>query len=331
MRKNKIGKGEARINIRDLLHAGLLSAGEELTCEPRKGEVYKATLAEDGNIVYLGSSFESPSDWASKVAGNSRNGWRDTSARGQLLHTFREQYRSLKRSPMVSADANTWPMPGQPTSNQDSHRESSGPSRLSAPEAIGTLQLRSATPSRSNQDSTQVTRGNDKPQPSDDEKKLSGTILDTLKSLPPKGFQDFVIKRLLPSLGMTNVTVRQFVKDGGIDGEGLLEISEETVIAGITEKSSKRAKCAIQVKRWGAGISRPDVQTFRGAISGQFDRGLFVTTSYFSKEALEEARRGGVIPITAIDGDNLSRLLIEKSLGVKEVTVKIVDLDFFAL
>lgn len=163
-----------------------------------------------------------------------------------------------------------------------------------------------------------------------DENRLNDRLLHILKELPPKGFQDFVIKRLLPSLGLTDVSVRQFVKDGGIDGEGLLEISEETVIAGVTEKSSRRVKCGIQVKRWGASISRPDIQTFRGAISGQFERGLYITTSDFSRDALEEARKTGVIPITAIDGATLSGLLIEKGLGIREITVKIPDPDFFA-
>jgi restriction system protein len=167
------------------------------------------------------------------------------------------------------------------------------------------------------------------PSPLADENKLSDRLLNTLKELPPKGFQDFVITRLLPSLGLTEISVRQFVKDGGIDGEGLLEISEETIIAGVTEKSSRRVKCGIQVKRWGASISRPDIQTFRGAILGQFERGLYITTSDFSRDALVEARKSGVIPITAIDGAKLSELLIEKGLGVREVTVKVPDPDFF--
>lgn len=174
-------------------------------------------------------------------------------------------------------------------------------------------------------------REDEQPPSRDYENKLRDGLLRTLRELPPKGFQDFVIKRLLPSLGLSDVTVRQFVRDGGIDGEGLLEISEETVIAGVIEKSSRRVKCGIQVKRVGVTISRPEIQTFRGAISGQFERGLYVTTSDFSRDAVEEAsRKTGVIPITTIDGATLSRLLIEKGLGVKEITVKIIAPAFFA-
>ena len=106
--------------------------------------------------------------------------------------------------------------------------------------------------------------------------------------------------------------------------------SSETVIAGLTERSSRRVKCAIQVKRWDSTISRPEIQTFRGAIAGQFDRGLYVTTSDFSKDAYDEARKARVTPITAINGADLVRILIEKGIGTKEIAVRIVDKEFFA-
>lgn len=159
--------------------------------------------------------------------------------------------------------------------------------------------------------------------------KLKKELMDTLRKLSPKGFQDLIVKNVLPSLGMTNVVVRQFTKDGGIDGEGSLEISEETVIAGLTERSTRLVKCAIQVKRWEPTISRPEIQTFRGAIAGQFDRGLYVTTSDFSKDAYDEARKGGVTPITPISGAALVDILIKKGIGTKEITVTIVDPEFF--
>ena len=131
---------------------------------------------------------------------------------------------------------------------------------------------------------------------------LKEAVLLALKGLSPKGFQTFIIERLLPALGLTDVSVRQFVRDGGIDGEGVLEISEETVIAGVTEKSSRKVRCAIQVKRWGATVSRPEIQTFRGAISGHSDRGLFITTSDFTRDASDEAKRPGVVPIPRSTG-----------------------------
>jgi restriction endonuclease Mrr len=158
---------------------------------------------------------------------------------------------------------------------------------------------------------------------------LNEAVVHVLKGLSPKGFQTFIIERLLPCLGLTSVSVRQFVRDGGIDGEGVLEISEETIIAGVTEKSSRKVRCGVQVKRWGSTVSRPEVQTFRGAISGHLDRGLY-KTSNFSRDAVDEARRSGVVPITIIDGATLSALLIDRGLGIKDITIRVVDRDFFA-
>ncbi|MBI4201236.1 MAG: hypothetical protein HY531_02975, partial [Chloroflexi bacterium] len=87
-----------RATLRDLLAAGLLKAGEELVCEPRQGEVYKATLHEDGLISHEGTTFDSPSRWASHVGQNARNGWRDVKARGQSLGHFREILLGKSRS-----------------------------------------------------------------------------------------------------------------------------------------------------------------------------------------------------------------------------------------
>jgi restriction system protein len=162
-----------------------------------------------------------------------------------------------------------------------------------------------------------------------DEKQTQEVLIRTMKKLSPKGFQDFVVNRLLPSLGLTAVNIRPFSKDGGIDGEGNLEISETTDIAGIADKRIRSVKCGIQVKRWENTISRPDIQTFRGAITGQFDLGLYISTSDFSKEALEEARKVGITPIKPIDGRTLASLLMEKGLGIKEVPIKVIDADFF--
>lgn len=60
--------------MKDLLNAGLLRVGEVLECEPRQGEVYKATLSEDASISYEGMSLDSPSIWASYVAQNEMAG-----------------------------------------------------------------------------------------------------------------------------------------------------------------------------------------------------------------------------------------------------------------
>ena len=88
-----------RATLKDLINAGLLKPGEELTCEPRQGEVYIAQLMSDGTILYNGSAYATPSAWADHVAGNARNGWEDVSAQGRPVKEFRSQLQSTQGSP----------------------------------------------------------------------------------------------------------------------------------------------------------------------------------------------------------------------------------------
>ncbi len=88
----------------------------------------------------------------------------------------------------------------------------------------------------------------------------------------------------------------------------------------------------IQAKRWSGTVGRPTVQAFAGSLEGQRARkGVLITTSSFSKEALDYVR---IIEkrIVLIDGEQLAQLMIDFGIGVAEVatyTVKKVDSDFF--
>lgn len=59
---------------------------------------------------------------------------------------------------------------------------------------------------------------------------------------------------------------------------------------------------------------------------GRADKGLFLTTGRFTREARAEAQRDGAPPLDLIDGANLAEMLKDLSLGVttelvEEVTV----------
>ncbi len=88
----------------------------------------------------------------------------------------------------------------------------------------------------------------------------------------------------------------------------------------------------IQAKRWSGTVGRPTVQAFAGSLEGQRARkGVLITTSSFSKEALDYVR---IIEkrIVLIDGEQLAQLMIDFGIGVAEVatyTVKRADADFF--
>jgi len=88
----------------------------------------------------------------------------------------------------------------------------------------------------------------------------------------------------------------------------------------------------VQAKRWKNVVGRPEIQRFFGALHGQrATKGVFITTSTFSKEAVVYA--DGVTPrVILLDGKELAQLMIEHSVGVtvsREYELKRLDLDYF--
>ncbi|MGF1642579.1 MAG: restriction endonuclease [Thiotrichales bacterium] len=88
----------------------------------------------------------------------------------------------------------------------------------------------------------------------------------------------------------------------------------------------------IQAKRWQATIGRPEIQKFAGALQGHRARkGIFITTSDFSREAGEYAAKIES-KIVLIDGEQLAQLMIDNNVGVASVTLyetKKIDSDYF--
>jgi len=91
----------------------------------------------------------------------------------------------------------------------------------------------------------------------------------------------------------------------------------------------------VQAKRWDPSntVSRPEVQKFAGALQGHHaQKGVFITTSAFTKEAREYAGRIDS-KIVLIDGQDLAQLMIDSGVGVTSVAsydIKRVDSDYFA-
>ena len=89
----------------------------------------------------------------------------------------------------------------------------------------------------------------------------------------------------------------------------------------------------IQAKRWEGVVSRPEIQKFAGALQGQRARkGIFITTSDFTKEAQEYVSRIDS-KIILINGKTLSRFMIDFGVGVTSVAsyeIKKIDSDYFS-
>lgn len=88
----------------------------------------------------------------------------------------------------------------------------------------------------------------------------------------------------------------------------------------------------VQAKRWANTVGRPDIQQFVGALNGQrASKGVFITTSTFSREAVEYDDT--VNPrVILVNGKQLAELMLDHSVGVTVATrydIKRIDLDLF--
>jgi restriction system protein len=135
-------------------------------------------------------------------------------------------------------------------------------------------------------------------------------------ALSPPGFEN-LCKRLLTELGLTQLRTVGQAGDRGIDVEGHLRVNPVVSF-----------RVGVQCKRYADGnqITPRQVRELQGAL-GPFDRGIFITTSVFTQQAEDQAGAPGYKPMDLIDGERLVELLVERRLGIKEVTV--VDHDFF--
>jgi len=94
-------------------------------------------------------------------------------------------------------------------------------------------------------------------------------------------------------------------------------------------------KIYVQAKRWAYehSVGSPDIQQFAGALMGKgANKGLFITTSHFSKAAKDFVDKHMTAKIVLVDGEELTRLMIEYNLGVSTTysyNIKKVDTDYF--
>ena len=150
---------------------------------------------------------------------------------------------------------------------------------------------------------------------------LADDLLDEVMKISDQAFEQFVLD-LMTSMGYGSVDnttqVTPFAGDEGIDGI-------------IMEDKLGFDLIYVQAKHYAPDhtVGRPDIQAFVGAIAGRDGKGLFVTTSKFSKQAREYAERQHIV---LVDGQRLAELMIEHDFGVstrKVYKVKAVDTDLF--
>lgn len=135
------------------------------------------------------------------------------------------------------------------------------------------------------------------------------------KKLDPAAFERLT-KRLLRESGFVHVEVTGRSGDGGIDGKGIARLHGFLSFHVI-----------FQCKKYQGAVTSSHVRDFRGAMVGRADKGLFITTGTFTRDAIKEATRDGAPPIDLVDGDQLADKLKELSLGIKTEIVEKVTID----
>ncbi|HRH64713.1 MAG TPA: restriction endonuclease [Bacteroidia bacterium] len=156
-------------------------------------------------------------------------------------------------------------------------------------------------------------------------KSLASELVNKVVNLSPAFFEKLVVE-LLVKMGYGGS-----IKDAG---KAMGKSGDEGIDGTIKEDKLGLDIIYIQAKRWKPGnvVGRPELQKFVGALAGQgAKKGIFITTSNFTKEAIEYTPRNET-KIVLIDGDQLAQLMIDYNLGCtpqQTYEVKKIDSDYF--
>lgn len=154
-------------------------------------------------------------------------------------------------------------------------------------------------------------------------KDLSQELLEFVKQSSSRFFERLVVELLLSmGYGGSRKDAGQAIGqsgDGGIDGI----IKEDRLGLDVIY---------LQAKRWENVIGSKEIRNFVGSLVGQkANKGVFITTSGFTKDAVEYVKTI-THKVILIDGDMLTQLMIENNIGVSKVIsydIKRIDSDYF--
>lgn len=136
-----------------------------------------------------------------------------------------------------------------------------------------------------------------------------------ITQVSPEAFERLA-KRILRESGFVQVEVTGRSGDGGIDGKGIMRLSGLLSFHVI-----------FQCKKYKGSVTASDMRDFRGAMIGRADKGLFITTGTFTRDAVREATRDGAPPIDLVDGDQLADKLKELGLGIRKEMIERISVD----
>lgn len=147
------------------------------------------------------------------------------------------------------------------------------------------------------------------------QQEVKDALINQLKSQSPESFENFC-KVLLEHVGFEDLHITNRGADKGIDGFGSFR------------QGVVKIRSAFQAKRFKeTAVSRPEIDKFRGAIQGDYDHGVFLTTSRFTKDAEDSSVKKGAITILLLDGASIADLMIKFNLGVKKAPIYLAEFD----
>lgn len=154
---------------------------------------------------------------------------------------------------------------------------------------------------------------------------LALEVLENIMSCSPAFFERLVVE-LLVAMGYGGSRRDAARAVGQTGDEGIDGIIDEDRLGLDT--------IYIQAKKWANSVGRPEIQKFVGALAGRrAKKGIFITTSSFSSEAVRYA--SDIDPkVILIDGKKLAELMMDYNIGVNEVTtykLKRIDSDYFTI
>lgn len=151
-------------------------------------------------------------------------------------------------------------------------------------------------------------------------------VLTNVLRLDPRRFERLILD-VLRAMGYgggldTDYRTTAASGDGGIDGV----INEDAL--GLDAVYIQAKKYAPENK-----VRREALQAFVGSLTGEgASKGVFVTTSSFSRHAMDYAQRLQNHRVVLIDGERLARLMIAHDVGVRAAqtyVVKEIDENYF--
>ena len=128
-----------------------------------------------------------------------------------------------------------------------------------------------------------------------------------LLDIDPYRFEH-LIGEILQVSGFRDVEVTKSSGDGGVDLNAY--VSDENDFFGGTHVQ-------VQAKRWRHSVGSIEINNFRGATNTSA-KGVFITTSHYTKAALEDARNPLKPSISLLDGRRLATLLLNSGVSLSK-------------